>query len=1217
MIKNNILMKVIPEKTLCRIFTCILISLHTTNSYAQSGGVIILNQPTPATAVRVTATEQIVLKPGFQASASRGSFSAKISSSNSIVPLIDIAQESPFQIPVASNDQNYIKTSTPLLADINSPVMTTIQYFDGLGRPSQTVQMGITPEGADLVLLTQYDDVGREWKNWLPTPIEGNFGQYVNESSFTSNASSKHNDNNPYAENRYESSPLNRVKEQFGAGANWHTNNKRVVTNYSTNDSNIVYFHINESENLARNGNYYPATLYKTTVSDEDGKPVSEYKDKLGRIVLKEGALNTRTYYVYNDLGQLSYVIPPIAADSLPNTTGPIYDNNGVLKRYAYLYKYDERGNQTYKRFPGCEPIRMVYDKANRLILSQDGNQKLKQQWLVNKYDVLGRLLYTGIIEDSTPHEDLIADLRDEIITELWNTDVDIDNTGYTCGTFTPERLLTVNYYDNYSFVSLTDNSLNYDAGKENQFGNKHPSAKGLLTGTRTYLLDGSNNYTATAQYYDYKGQVIQSRSSNHLGGHDYAYNQYNFTGNVTKTLKEHNIAGQSTVTELYDYTYDHALRLKTISYKLNNKPSVVLSSNTYDELGRLVEKKRHSNADTEEFEYNIRGWATKIKSGDFEQNLLYHTGLPQGATACYNGNIAYTTWKYNGLNKGYIFSYDNLNRLSSGVNTDSNHQYEGYSSEGFSYDKQGNISSLWRTGNGGDMDNLSFGYNGNQIQWIFDDAGSCNLYNLKEYTERNNSMDNPQTEFFYDSVGNMTADLDRDIVTIKYNLLNLPELIQFKNGCQIKHTYSAGGQKLSSRYIAVNAGVYQPLNQGDFINYLDVNENDNVTVDGMDYIGNIEYQIYRYFDWDVTFEPAELKYIYRIHNPEGFATNATTTNGPIYSYYRKDHLGNNREVWRASYTWGSTTHAAATVQKTQYYPSGLPWKSNSGDNPGSQPYKYGGKEFVEMHGYDVTDLGNRGVHHATNRFTTMDRFCEKFPWQSPYVHAGNNPVNYVDVNGDFPVFLIPLAKGAIGAVADAAAQVTVSMANGQSFGQAMSSIDYTSVGASFVTSAIAVPGMSAAAKVATVAVVATDAAIDINAKGEIQTIGGVIGENKSITSTAIDALSSVVPGKVVENVTSSFNKAVSSDLGSNAAATLTKETKSSLKQVQVTVNSTAVQTGANAAADYVGKIVGGQANKVTAISSAINVSVPSKAPLVQPNDATRVQQPIYPIYTR
>ena len=114
-------------------------------------------------------------------------------------------------------------------------------------------------------------------------------------------------------------------------------------------------------------------------------------------------------------------------------------------------------------------------------------------------------------------------------------------------------------------------------------------------------------------------------------------------------------------------------------------------------------------------------------------------------------------------------------------------------------------------------------------------------------------------------------------------------------------------------------------------------------------------------------------------------------------------------------------------------------------------------------------------------------------------------------------------------------------------------------------------PGMSTAAKVATVAVVATDVAIDVNAKGEIQTIGGVIGENKSITNTAIDAVSSVIPGKVVDNVTSGFNKSVTFDLGSSAAATLTKETKSSMKQAQATVNSTAVQTGTNTIADYTG----------------------------------------------
>ena len=65
---------------------------------------------------------------------------------------------------------------------------------------------------------------------------------------------------------------------------------------------------------------------------------------------------------------------------------------------------------------------------------------------------------------------------------------------------------------------------------------------------------------------------------------------------------------------------------------------------------------------------------------------------------------------------------------------------------------------------------------------------------------------------------GNITADFDLYIVTIKYNLLNLPEIVQFKNGNQIRNKYNAAGQKLSSRNITVEAGDYQPLNPGDII---------------------------------------------------------------------------------------------------------------------------------------------------------------------------------------------------------------------------------------------------------------------------------------------------------------------------------------------------------------------------------------------------------------
>jgi RHS repeat-associated protein len=110
--------------------------------------------------------------------------------------------------------------------------------------------------------------------------------------------------------------------------------------------------------------------------------------------------------------------------------------------------------------------------------------------------------------------------------------------------------------------------------------------------------------------------------------------------------------------------------------------------------------------------------------------------------------------------------------------------------------------------------------------------------------------------------------------------------------------------------------------------------------------------------------------------------------------------LGNIRELWRASYLRGGATNIpAVTIQQTQYYPSGLPWSEGIG--AAMQSRKYNGKEFVEMHGFDTYDYGARGYYPAMGRFLTVDRFAEKYPWQSPYCYAANNPVNYIDVNGD------------------------------------------------------------------------------------------------------------------------------------------------------------------------------------------------------------------------
>ena len=83
----------------------------------------------------------------------------------------------------------------------------------------------------------------------------------------------------------------------------------------------------------------------------------------------------------------------------------------------------------------------------------------------------------------------------------------------------------------------------------------------------------------------------------------------------------------------------------------------------------------------------------------------------------------------------------------------------------------------------------------------------------------------------------------------------------------------------------------------------------------------------------------------YKLLTPEGYVDEDGN-----YYYYRRDHLGNVREVWKA------TDSVALTVQRTRYYPSGLPWEYQAGDSASLQPYKYGGKEFVEAHGLDMYD---------------------------------------------------------------------------------------------------------------------------------------------------------------------------------------------------------------------------------------------------------------------
>ena len=904
------------------------------------------------------ARKSIVLKPNFNTTG-HTSFRAYIDPIAPIGTNLPGLPDEPYNgFESGVFDKNYIKTYTAYKDfKISNPDELTInnsnisyQYFDGLGRPIQTVQLNASPEERDIIQPVVYDNHGRIADEYLPYAVQqdGDFAggfrteaiqeqqnyyeHFYQENEFT------------YSHNDFDGSPLNRLTSVTAQGEAWQANPSSI--SYETNNGTEVLWTVDHVGNLVNSTTYTAGELYKTTTTDEDGKTSVEYKNKQGQVILTVADGTAKTYYVYDDLGLLRYVLPPKVFDpsTLPAPEGK-YTDNTTIANLCYYYEYDHRKRMVLKKLPGVEPIKMVYDERDLLVATQDGEMRKSHKWMFTKYDAFSRPIMTG---EYTYNGDLQAHVNG--LSELWET---YSGTTYSNDAFPANiadaNLYSVTYYDDDSYASSLWENYQYT----NVYGvDESDKTKGLIMATKTRVLlhDGltvDEEWLKTVNVYDKYGRVIQTIADNHKGGRDIISNKYNFTGELLESKQEHT---NSNIVIDKQFEYDRMGRLQWEKEDLNGAGNwVTTSSNEYNELGQL-KTNTIGGKQTVDYQYNIRGWMTHINdpaslgSDLFAMQLKYN----DGNSKLYNGNIAQIDWKsktFGGL-KSYEFTYDALNRLDIADFTNDDYKVE------YDYDLNGNITNLVRHGKKadesfGEIDNLTYKYSGggNQLSSVLDAASATDGFS------DNGSVGD--YEYTYDDNGNMITDGNKNITNITYNFLNLPNQIQVATGSsnQINYLYDAAGIKLQKTASGITT----------------------------DYIGNFIY------------EQGVLKYI-------------LTSNGRIvvegsnynYQYHIKDHLGNTRVTFDAT---------GEVLQEDSYYPfgmamNGLNYYKPSLDPDNKNKYLYNGKELQDDLGLDWIDYGFRMYDPQLGRWHKKDPMIEFHYDYTPYAYVYNNPVRFIDPFG-------------------------------------------------------------------------------------------------------------------------------------------------------------------------------------------------------------------------
>ncbi|MFI5160458.1 MAG: RHS repeat-associated core domain-containing protein [Sphingobacteriales bacterium] len=682
--------------------------------------------------------------------------------------------------------------------------------------------------------------------------------------------------------------------------------------------------------------------------------------------------------------------------------------------RLATNYNYNSTNQVSTQNSPDGGTNRFWYDLLSRLVFSQNDKQLPAKNYSYTAYDPIGRIMEVGQkhTTDTLTKPDY---LQDTTIAHFYTLGVDSQ--------------VTRTYYDEKAFPGGGIQSLPQDNLRK----------RVALTTYQASELDT----VSQATYYDYDidGNVKNLYQQIAGLGTKRLYNEYDLISGKVNFLGYQNGKNDQFYYQ-YIYDADNritqawaSVKADTTSYGFGSKldPATQKLDASYQyylhgPLARMELGDVGIKVQGVDYAYTLQGWIKGVNSqylrpdqdmgqdsatvarDAYAYSLGYYANdyKPIGGSTTYpafvkqytqnigditgqslfNGNISTSTLAIDTINSnqpvGYTYHYDQLNRLihlrqHNGITSWSHTNINATYSEDFSYDGNGNILSLLRSGATATVkDSLLYQYNrdinshltNNKLNWL-NGIGNATHFGTPQIANN----------YKYDPIGNMTYDRQDSITNITWSVYGKIQTIT-DTGKTIAYSYNTAQERVAKTANSLTT-YYVRDAQGNTIALYD-NASGNINWREQHLYGSSRLGMW----------------LPNINISSGGGLAKWDTIGHK-SYELNNHLQNVLATISDARTSTSGYYKPIIQTAQDYYSFGalMPGRNINTENT---RYGFNGKENDnEVKGIgNQQDYGMRIYDPRVGRFLSVDPLQTKYAMLTPYQFASNAPIAGVDRDG-------------------------------------------------------------------------------------------------------------------------------------------------------------------------------------------------------------------------